>query len=296
MPKRIELPSSLELQKIDRREFLRRSGGLGAFALAGLAGCGGQSNPPGAVAADCRICEITGPNEMTISARRELWLKAMNDPKAAPILEQFEALGAIPPGTAANPESYVVSRPEMLGSVWELNYKYEGNETFHPVVQLRSDSWWGPQGAVVSTLITAVNDPQYQPVGIVINESGQLAFIKAQACGTGGVLVVEDQIGIGFENRPSAVITGPNNAAVGAAVQFKASGSASGGRSIRYNHWNFGDGGLDEGPEVTKSWSAPGSYTVQLKVFDNLGYTGLATKVVSVRHGAQSPVPIGDMP
>lgn len=283
MPKQIKLPTAFDLIKFDRREFLRTSGGLGAFALAGLAGCGPGSNDAreGALA-PCRICEVTAPDELSLDDRRDIWLRAMNDPKVQPILMRFEELDAIPPGTALSPQSYVDARPEMLGSVWQINYKYEGSETIHPVVQLRSDSFWGPNGAVVSTLITAVNDPQYTPVGMVITENGSLTFLKGGA-DRGEMVEIQETITRGFDLRPTAVIGGPASVVAAQEAIFSAEGSSvAPGRRANYSHWNFDDGSLNEGTMVRKSWDVPGTYTVRLKVFDNNGYSGAASHRVTV--------------
>lgn len=72
------------------------------------------------------------------------------------------------------------------------------------------------------------------------------------------------------ENKPS----------VGDAVTFDASASSDSDGTISEYIWTFGDGTEARGKTVTKAFTEPGAYDVQLTVKDNDGETTTATKRV----------------
>lgn len=80
---------------------------------------------------------------------------------------------------------------------------------------------------------------------------------------------------------PIAVIT--TTATTGAAplaITFGSTGSVDPDGTIASYAWNFGDGTTGTGAQVTKTFSAPGTYTVTLTVTDNRGGKGTATTTI----------------
>jgi PKD repeat protein len=79
--------------------------------------------------------------------------------------------------------------------------------------------------------------------------------------------------------------SGPN---VGQTVNFNASGSAAeAGHQITDYSWNFGDGSTGSGQLATHAYEQAGSYTVTLKVTDDVGRkSAVASQAVAVGTGA----------
>ena len=81
---------------------------------------------------------------------------------------------------------------------------------------------------------------------------------------------------------PTAEFTvSPATASEGVDLHFDGSASTDDGRIVTYA-WFFGDGDTDTGVTVNKSYSAPGLYSVTLRVTDDRGMTGATTKQVSI--------------
>ena len=64
------------------------------------------------------------------------------------------------------------------------------------------------------------------------------------------------------------------------------------GGPLRRWLWRFGDGGTDEGPVVWHVFSAEGSYTVVLSVYDELNVSRSATRLVVVPSRNVPPVAV----
>ena len=73
--------------------------------------------------------------------------------------------------------------------------------------------------------------------------------------------------------RPVSDVGPTDNGAVGETIQFDGSGSYDPDGSIVSYSWDFGDGSSGTGVSPTHSYSAPGTYTVELTVTDNYGLT-----------------------
>ncbi|WP_285113973.1 PKD domain-containing protein [Leifsonia sp. fls2-241-R2A-40a] len=85
--------------------------------------------------------------------------------------------------------------------------------------------------------------------------------------------------GGGANQPPTASFTaGTNGLAV--AVDGRASSDPDG--SISSYAWTFGDGGTATGSSANHTYAAAGTYTITLKVTDNLGATGTTTRQVTV--------------
>jgi PKD repeat protein len=90
--------------------------------------------------------------------------------------------------------------------------------------------------------------------------------------------------GAGTGSNPSASFT---KAVTGLSVSVDASGSsAASGRTITGYSWDFGDGGTATGKTATHAYDTGGSYTITLKVTDNVGVVGTSSQQVTVH---QSP-------
>ncbi len=60
-------------------------------------------------------------------------------------------------------------------------------------------------------------------------------------------------------------------------------GSYDSDGAIGNREWTFSDGGSYFGHTAFHTYTRPGTYTVQLKVFDNDGATGTTTRTVVVQ-------------
>jgi PKD domain len=101
------------------------------------------------------------------------------------------------------------------------------------------------------------------------------------------------------------VISGPTSAAPGQVVKFDGSSSIPGDGGIEFYEWEFGDGTGEEGEEaekVTHSYSAPGTYTVTLTVYDDGGFGYSKSRQISVKapevppHNGPTPTPTPPTP
>ena len=96
-------------------------------------------------------------------------------------------------------------------------------------------------------------------------------------------------IAVGAPNQtPTAAITGPTNATVGAPVSFSGAGSTDADGTIASYAWNFGDGTTATGASVSRTFAAAGTFTVRLTVTDNLGAIGTRDQVVTVTAASAS--------
>jgi chitodextrinase len=92
-------------------------------------------------------------------------------------------------------------------------------------------------------------------------------------------------VSVGTSTDPVASFNiSPGDPQVGQAVFFNASGSkAAPGRVLVRYSWTFGDGGSGGGVNTSHAYAAPGSYTVNLTVTDDLGKTSSTSNTVGVR-------------
>ena len=81
----------------------------------------------------------------------------------------------------------------------------------------------------------------------------------------------------------------PSAPTVNTVITFNASASSDSNGTIVSYAWNFGDGTTGSGVTVQHSYTAPGTYTVQLTVRDNDGATDSTTAQVSVAPVANQP-------
>lgn len=89
--------------------------------------------------------------------------------------------------------------------------------------------------------------------------------------------------------RPTAVITAsPLSGQVPLTVSFDGSGSTDTDGVISSYAWDFGDGSTAEGVSVSHTYSHAGTYSAELTVTDNSGFTGSANKEITVT-GNQAP-------
>lgn len=79
------------------------------------------------------------------------------------------------------------------------------------------------------------------------------------------------------------VIGAPSSAGVGQAIDFDGSSSIPGDGGIEFAEWNFGDGSEGEGFEVAHSYSAPGTYTVTLTLYDDGGFAYSGSRQITIK-------------
>lgn len=98
---------------------------------------------------------------------------------------------------------------------------------------------------------------------------------------------VRHTVTVGQGTLPTAVIvSSPASPVIGQTINFNAGTSVPApGHSIRSFDWNFGDGATGGGAQVGHAYSAAGTYTVVLKVTDDVGRVATATQTISVGTG-----------
>ena len=98
---------------------------------------------------------------------------------------------------------------------------------------------------------------------------------------------VSHTVTVGQGTLPTAVIvTSPSSPVIGQTINFNGGTSvAAPGHSIRNFDWNFGDGTTGGGAQVGHAYSVAGTYTVVLKVTDDLGRVATATQTITVGSG-----------
>ena len=94
-------------------------------------------------------------------------------------------------------------------------------------------------------------------------------------------------------NDPPVADAGSNkSASVGETVNFNGSGSYDPDGSVVSYDWDFGDGNYGNGPTPSHAYSAAGTYTVILEVFDDDGLSDTDTITVTVTETADLSVSI----
>jgi PKD repeat protein len=90
---------------------------------------------------------------------------------------------------------------------------------------------------------------------------------------------------VGSSTNPTASFnSSPSDPQVGQAVFFNASASRSApGRTLVRYSWTFGDGGSGSGVNTSHTYAAPGTYTVNLNVTDDMGKSHSVSGTVTVR-------------
>jgi PKD repeat protein len=84
---------------------------------------------------------------------------------------------------------------------------------------------------------------------------------------------------------PTAVIEGPEQAAVGQEVTFQGGNSTPGSSPITGYSWDFGNGQTAGGPSASTVYDAPGDYQVTLTVSDENGLSDSASGQLSIQGG-----------
>ncbi|MEQ1859335.1 MAG: PA14 domain-containing protein [Chthoniobacteraceae bacterium] len=88
---------------------------------------------------------------------------------------------------------------------------------------------------------------------------------------------------------PVANPGGPYAGTVGQAISFNGTSSGDPDGSVVAYAWTFGDGGAATGATPTRTYAAPGSYTVTLTVTDNEGATATTTTTATISAVANQP-------
>jgi PKD repeat protein len=90
---------------------------------------------------------------------------------------------------------------------------------------------------------------------------------------------------------PSALISGPASGLVGETLNFDGSGSHDDDGSIVSYIWDFGDGSIGSGANVSHSYNVAGGYQVTLTVTDDGGLSDSATHTVQIQEPVTNQPP-----
>lgn len=142
-------------------------------------------------------------------------------------------------------------------------------------------------------LAAGIGSPQSVPVTLNLYQSNGTAVVLADSI-TRNIVYKDAPV-------PTSLTISP--AFVGGATQFAAIGTFNTtldpDRTL-YWEWDFGDGTAVDtsGPSVQHVYDAPGAYTMTVRVYDEEGCTGTATRVVNVtaspQYGSPAIVPAAD--
>ncbi|WP_136486692.1 S8 family serine peptidase [Vibrio sp. H11] len=162
---------------------------------------------------------------------------------------------------------------------------YPGNR----YVYYSGTSFSSPLTAGVAALMVAANP------GISADEIENGLFSTAADIGTAGDDnvyghgLVDAQAAVNYAQNldnlsaPVAVINASSSSvAFGSAVTLDGSGSSDSDGSIASYYWSLGDGTTSSLPSVNHTYSAAGSYQVNLTVTDNHGLSNSATSIIQV--------------
>ena len=91
---------------------------------------------------------------------------------------------------------------------------------------------------------------------------------------------------------PSANAGGPYSGVVGSMISFDGTASSDADGTITSYAWDFGDGGVANGPSPTHSYSVDGSFTVVLTVTDNDGLMSTDSTSASINPAGGNTPPV----
>ena len=172
--------------------------------------------------------------------------------------------------------------------------RFVANFTFNPqgptqgqAVFFDASTTTDPDGVVVS-YSWDFGDGQRatgKTVSHAFNQAGTFSVTLTVADGAGRGSSTTKGVTVGAGTTPAVDFTfSPTAPAVAQDITFVATAQSSvPGHSITRYDWNFGSGGASaQGQIVTKSYDAPGTYTVTLTVTDDIGLTKSVSKTVPV--------------
>ena len=163
-------------------------------------------------------------------------------------------------------------------------------------IQLRGDSSTDPDGMIVRYVWDFGDGTMAE--GAMVSKAWPDAAVYAVS------LTVEDDGGRrdtaairvtveGSKNeQPTAVVDGPSTGAPDEALTFDGSGSTDPDGMIVEHSWDFGDGGTATGSTAVHRYSSEGAYTVTLRVSDDRGAVGQATRSVRISQTATNQPPV----
>jgi PKD repeat protein len=166
-------------------------------------------------------------------------------------------------GTVSNLEA-IGARITVVANGQTQMREITGGSGFYSQHTLVQQFGLGPSSTIESIEIV-------WPSGIVQNVSG-LAINKRH-------VIIESGTG-----QPTASFTATPGA-MPLDIDFDASSSSDDDEIVTYD-WDFGDFAIGSGVTATHTYSTAGSYTVSLEVTDDVGLTGLTSKVVTVSDDA----------
>jgi len=184
--------------------------------------------------------------------------------------------GVLPPPVSPIQPDFDVPSP-TLGNPTTFTAKFTGG-TVDQVVGLLWDFGDGTTGGGLTTSHT-------------YNSQGTFIVTLAILDSLGRSNSISHAVTVGQGSLPVAsFVTSPANPALHQIVNFNASAStAEPGHTIVEYSWNFGDGTLGSGSLTTHTYDTAGTYTVTLKVTDDMGRkSALASQSISV--GVGGPV------
>jgi PKD repeat protein len=187
-------------------------------------------------------------------------------------------------GSGDNPDWRSVLTPVIVPPVAIISYSCSGL-----TCQFDGSGSWDPDGTIASYAWTFGDG--------TIGSGPTLSHTYAADGAYNVTLTVTDNADASGTQSTTAQLNVPPAASFtfacsGLACSFDGSGSSDpGGGTLGYA-WFFGDGTTASGPIVSHTYAAGGSYTVTLRVTDNGGAAGVATKPLTV---TQPTMHVGDL-
>lgn len=187
---------------------------------------------------------------------------------------------------AANPQPPVADAGGPYNGTVDVAVQFDGSASTDPDGSVMNYAWNfgdGNTGTGVGPVHIYTTTGTYTVQLTVTDDSGDTGSSQTTA---------EIVAAIPPLQAPVADAGGPYNGTVDVAIQFDGSGSTDADGSIVSYAWNFGDGNTGAGVNPAHTYTAAGTYTVQLTVTDDSGDTGNnQTTAVVIVDGDPTPPP-----
>jgi PKD repeat protein len=199
---------------------------------------------------------------------------------------QSVSIRLVPPGVilapASTPTAAFIVTPSTVSANLPINFDASSSQAGTGASQIVTYSWTfgdGTTGTGKTVTHTYASGNNFTVTLTVTNDRG-LSASSSQ------------QLGVGAAALPTPLFTvSPSQPAVNEPVFFNGSTSTPGAghSTITSYRWSFGDGQTGSGQTVSHSYSAAGSYSVQLTVTDEAGQSNTSAATAVAVGGAPTP-------